>query len=206
MANGLPPLPSSVNVFTDLVLLIADAVTLPSQLSPQWGIYLDGEPVVVSDNVLTFGFKKGARISKYPQEQGAFASYNKVATPAEPRIRYSTGGSALDRQGFLASIEPLIGDLNLYDIVTPEMTYPSYNVVNYDYDRNAENVGLLEVDVWVEEVVVAGASTFSNTTSPTDAPQVNNGQVSSNPTTSIPGPGNITTSSLPNISGPFQFQ
>lgn len=203
MANGLPPLPASVNVFTGIALLVADAVTQPTQLASQWGIFLDGEPVVVSDNVLTFGFKKAAHISKYPQEGGAFASYNKVSTPAEPRIRFSGGGSTLDRQNFLASIEPLINDLNLYEIVTPEVTYQNYNVVNYDYDRNADNVGLLEVDVWVEEIVVAGASTFSNTTSPSDAPQQNNGQVS--PLSASPS-GTVTSSAIPDLSGPFTFQ
>ena len=56
----------------------------------------------------------------------------------------------------------------MYDIVTPEVTYQGYNVVNYDYDRNADNVGLLEIDVWVEEVVIAGSSSFSNTSQPND--------------------------------------
>ena len=201
MANGLPPLPPSVNIFTNVVLLIADAVTQPSQVTPQWGIFLDGDPVVVSDNVLTFGFKKSARISKYTQEQGAFASYNKVSTPAEPRLRFSTGGSDIDRLNFVESIAPLIGDLNLYDVVMPEMTYSSYNVVNYDFDRNAENVGLLEIDVWLEEVVVAGASTFSNTANASDSPQTNNGQVSASSL------GTVTKGEdLPNISGPLNFQ
>jgi hypothetical protein len=175
MANGLPPLPPGVNVFTGAALLTTDAVSLPSTAAPQWGLYLDGVPVVVADNVLTFGFKKGARISKYPQEQGTFASYNKVAVPAEPRLRYSTGGSVADRQTFLASIASLIFDLNLYTVVTPEVSYASFNVINYDYDRNADNAGLIDVDVWLEEVVIAGASTFRNTASPADAAQVNNG-------------------------------
>ena len=175
MANGLPPLPPGVSVFVDVALLTADAVSLPSQANQEWGLYLNGVPVVVADNLLTFGFKKGARISKYPQEQGAFASYNKVTNPAEPTLRYSTGGSVADRKAFLASVAPLINDLNLYDIVTPEVTYPSYNVIDYDYDRNADNAGLLEVDVRVEEIVVAGASTFSNTSQPSDQSQVDQG-------------------------------
>jgi len=75
MADGLPDLPAGVNVFSDVVLLVADAVSLFFGVTPQWGIFLDGEPVVVADNVVAFGFKKSARISKYPQEQGAFASY-----------------------------------------------------------------------------------------------------------------------------------
>lgn len=181
MANGLPALPDGVSVFSDAVLLIEDAVSLFFSAAPQWGIFLDGEPVVVSDNVVSFGFKKSARISKYPQEQGAFASYNKVSVPAEPRLKFSTGGSSADRQAFLASIAPLIEDLNLYDVVTPEVTYSGYNVVNYDYPRTANAAGLITVDVWLEEIVVAGASEFSNTTSPTDASQTNNGLVQPQP-------------------------
>lgn len=181
MADGLPALPEGVSVFTDAVLLIEDAVSLFFSAAPQWGIFLDGEPVVVSDNVVSFGFKKSARISKYPQEQGAFASYNKVSVPAEPRLKFSTGGSAADRQAFLASIAPLIDDLNLYDVVTPEVTYPGYNVVNYDYPRTANAAGLITVEVWLEEIVVAGASEFSNTASPTDASQTNNGLVQPQP-------------------------
>ncbi len=175
MANGLPQLPLGVSVFTTENLLTEDTVSLPSTAPQKWGLYLNGIPVIVADNVLAFNFKKGARISKYPQEQGAFASYNKVTTPAEPRLQYSTGGSLADRTAFLASIAPLVLDLNLYDVVTPEVTYPNYNVIDYDYDRHADNAGLITVDVRVEEIVVAGASSFSNTTAPSDAAQTNQG-------------------------------
>lgn len=181
MANGLPVLPENVNVFSDAVLLIADAVSIPAGATPQWGLYLNGEPVVVADNVVAFGFKKSARISKYPQEQGAFASYNKVSTPATPTLKYSTGGSISDRQAFLASIEPLIDDLNLYDVVTPEVTYSGYNVVDYDYPRTADRAGLITVEIRLEQIVIAGASTFSNTASPTDAARTNNGLVQGQP-------------------------
>jgi hypothetical protein len=177
MADGLPDLPSGVNIFSDIALLTADLVSLPSTSQAQWGIYLDGTPVVVADNVMTFGFRKSARLSKYPQEQGAFATYNKVVLPGEPKIKYSTGGSLADRTVFLASIEPLIQDTNLYDVVTPEATYQSYNVINYDYPRAADSAGLIEVDVWLEEVVVVGSSVLSDTTAPGDQSQVNNGLV-----------------------------
>lgn len=182
MADGLPALPDGVDVFSDIVLLVADAVTSLFS-TPQWGIYLDGEPVVVADNVMTFGFKKSARISKYPQEQGAFASYNKVSVPAEPRLQYSTGGSVADRQAFLASVDPLVDDLNLYDVVTPEMTYSGYNVIDYDFPRTADKAGLITVDIRMEQIRIAGASTFSNTASPTDASQTNNGLVQPQPYT-----------------------
>jgi len=106
---------------------------------------------------------------------------NKVSLPGEPRLKFSTGGSVADRQAFIDSIAPLIDDLNLYDVVTPEVTYFGYNVVNYDYPRTADKAGLITVDVWLEEVVIAGASEFSNTTSPTDAGQKNGGLVQPQP-------------------------
>jgi hypothetical protein len=181
LLDGLPALPASVTTFANLALLVADVIFAISEVPQQWGIFLDGVPGVAADNVIAFGFKQSARLSKYPQEQGAFASYNKVLTPAEPRLQFSTGGSVTDRQAFLESIAPLIFDLNLYDIVTPEATYSGYNVINYDYSRNADNAGLITVDVWLEEVVIAGASEFSNTQAPTDSAQANNGLVQPQP-------------------------
>jgi hypothetical protein len=174
---GLPPLPAGVNVITNAVLLVADAISIGPSADPQWGIFLNGVAVVVSDNVTAFSFKKSSRLSKYPQEQGAFATYNKVAIPFEPKIRFSTGGSIADKQAFIASIDAISGDTNLYDVITPEVTYSSCNVIDYDYDRAHGNAGLLEIEVMLEQVVIAGASTFSNTASPTDAAQVNNGLV-----------------------------
>jgi hypothetical protein len=178
---GLPPLPAGVVVFTETALLVADAILIAPSFGPQWGIFLDGFPVVVADNVTAFSFKKTRRLSKYPQEQGAFATYNKVACPFEPRLRFSTGGSIADKQAFIASIDAIIDDLNLYQVITPEVTYPSCNVIGMDYDRTHGNAGLLEIDVILEQVAIAGASTFSNTASPTDAGQTQNGLVQPQP-------------------------
>jgi hypothetical protein len=182
-SNGLPALPAGVSVFADAVLLVADAISVSILSAPQWGIFLDGEAVIVADNVTGFAFKKSSRISKYPQEGGAFASYNKVSVPFEPKIKFSTGGSVADKTDFIASVDAISGDLNFYTVITPEVSYPSCNVIDYDYDRNHGNAGLLEIDVWLEQVVVAGASTFSNTSSPTDAAQTNNGLVQPQPYT-----------------------
>lgn len=178
MTFGLPPLPDSVNVFADAVLLLADAISQFFGIFPQqWGIFLDGEAVVLADNVLTMEYRQDSRISTYPQEQGAFASYNKVMMPFEAKLRFSTGGSVSDRQEMLDSIAALIGDTNLYDVVTPERIFLSCNVTHFDFKRAAENAGLLSVDVWLEEVRIAGSATFSSTKSPGTAGNVNNGLV-----------------------------
>lgn len=178
MSFGLPPLPASVAVFEDAVLLAADAISGLFGLFPQqWGIFLDGEPVVLSDNVVTMEYRQDWRLSKYPQERGAFADYNKVSEPFEARLRFSTGGSVSDRRACLASIQAISGDLNLYDVVTPEEVYSSCNVTHLDYKRSADGAGLLSVDVWLEEVRIAGAATFSNTKNPGEAGNVDNGLV-----------------------------
>lgn len=182
MSFGLPPLPASVSVFTSAVLLAADAIASFIGIFPErWGIFLDGEPVVLADNVLTMEFRQDYRLSTYPQEGGAFATYNKVAMPFQAKLRFSTGGSLSDRQAFQQSIEAIAGDTNLYDVVTPEKIYQSCNVVHFELRRAAENAGLLSIDVWLEEVRIAGAATFSNTKSPGAAGNVNNGLVQGTP-------------------------
>jgi hypothetical protein len=91
------------------------------------------------------------------------------------------GGSDL-----LDSVAAIAGDLNLYNVRTPEATYADVNVVHYDYRRTARNgVGLIEVDVWVREVRVTGLSTFGNTALPSGADPANLGTVSAAPVTKV---------------------
>lgn len=165
---GLPPLAPGVSVFADATLLVSDAILAALGLPAPWGIYDGGTPVIVADNVASFEYAQDWRISKYPVEEGAFASYNKVANPFTVRVRFSTGGTLFERQAMLASVEAIAGDTELYDVVTPEKVYVDCNVVHVDYDRKAMNAGLLVMDVWLEEVRVAGASEFTSTKNPTD--------------------------------------
>jgi hypothetical protein len=198
--SGLPQLPAGVATFSSLALLAVDVVSIDSGAqSPQWGIFnSDGDAVVLADNVVSMGFSQDYLVSDYPQEVGAFASYNKSAKPNVTKLQFSTGGSVDDRQQFLDSIAAIAGDAKLYTVVTPEANYSSSNVTHYSYDRNQSNAGLLKVDVFLKQIAVSGAATFSNTKSPTDAAQVNGGLVQ---------PGQVTRGpDLPNISGPLAFQ
>lgn len=170
---GLPSLPGNLeSLFGNVSLLTSDSVGNSfGGATPQWGIFLNGEPVVLCDNVVSFDYKQDFAISNYPIEQGAFSSYNKVQKPFEVKFRFSTGGSQSDRQNFLNSIDAIIADVNLYDVVTPEKTYTSVNLVHQDYRRTAtDGAGLISVDVWCEQVrasaqtqssSVAGASSGS---------------------------------------------
>lgn len=161
---GLPALPISFpNVLSGVIPLVADLLgALSGAAPPLWGIFLDGFPVVLADNVVSLEFKQDFRVANYPVEKGAFSSYNKVQMPFEVRIRFSTGGSASDREAFIDSIAAVISDTNLYDVVTPEVTYFGVNLTHQDYRRVASSVGLLSIDVWCQEIRSASLSTSAS--------------------------------------------
>lgn len=178
---GVPAVPRNpllVAIAEAVTLLTADSVFLPPNGSTQWGIFLGGLPVILADNVVTMDFKQDYHISNYPVEGGAFRSYDKVMTPFEAKLRFSTGGSVADRQKFVNSISEIIGDTNLYDVYTPEQIYPSVNLVHWDFARAAQNVGLLSIDIWVEQVAVTATQSFQNVKDPTSNSPIAGGAVS----------------------------
>ena len=174
---GVPPLPSYSQ--NNVELLFADAVgaLLGVVTAPQWGIYLNGAPVITYDNQISFGYKQDWKISTYPIEQGSFQTYDKVQTPAEIRCRFSAGGSVINRQQMLASIDAVMSDTNLYDIVTPEKTYLNYNFMHRDYDRKAESAGMVVIDIFLMEVIETATAQSQNTASSTNTDKQSTGTV-----------------------------
>lgn len=171
-APGVPQLARDPSVQAQQVQTVtSDTAAQDGQVNnPQWGIFLNGKSVVISDNVLTFGFKQSYNLLDYPIEEGAFETYNKVQNPFEGVFRFSTGGNEQDRQTFLNSIDAILGDLNLYEIRTPEKTYPSVNLLNQAYSRNNSNgAGLIMIDVAARQVRIAGPSVFTQTATPSGA-------------------------------------
>lgn len=165
MSNGLPALPAGVDVFSDAVLLVADAISLPLGIEPQWGIFdSSGNPVVIADNVVSFEYKQDFAISNYPVEQGQFSSYNKTQRPFQVRFRFSSGGSLADREALLNSVQAIIGDTNLYTAASPEAIYSNVNATHQEYRRTASNgAGLISIDVWFEQVRSTAQAGTSNT-------------------------------------------
>lgn len=170
--SGYSSLPLPVLLVTDLIL------AFPGEIATPWGIYLGGVPVVEADSVVTFDFRQEYTVSDYPLEQGAFESYDKVQVPFDVRVRYAAGGSEFNRQLLIDSIASIVGDLNLYDVVTPEAVYPSCNVTHQDYRRTSVNgVGLLQIDVWLVQVRVTAQAAFQNVQNPQSASSQSSGLV-----------------------------
>jgi hypothetical protein len=165
---GLPALPANVSIFNAGVLLAANAILTSQNLSGPWGVFYGPIPIIYADNVVTVEFSQEYRISRYPVEQGSFASYNKVAMPFETRLRFSKGGNAVERQLFIESIAAVIDSIRLFNVVTPEKIYTNCNFIRQQYDRKADSAGLISVDVWLEEVRETAPAAFTNTKNPTD--------------------------------------
>jgi hypothetical protein len=165
---GVPPLVRT-SLPTEVPERVATDSVIPT-FSTAWGIYnADLRLVLVPDTIAALDFKREYAIADYPIEGrvggptgGQFESYDKVATPYECRIRMAVGSglgakygySGLEKRTyFLKTVDAMVGDLQLYHVVTPEVTYPSANLARYDYRRSALNgLGLLIVDLLIKEV------------------------------------------------------
>lgn len=179
-----------------VAILSNDTAILPvTPGSPPWGIYQNNVMVIQADNVVQFDFDENWSISDYPVEQGGFESYDKVTLPFDARFRFSRGGDAVTRKALLDSIANIAGNTQLYDVVQPEGTYQNVSIMRQSYNRKADaGLGLMIVDVWVQEIRVTATSSFTTpggtqpiTNSKTAQGQsaVDGGQVNGTPPNSI---------------------
>jgi hypothetical protein len=158
----------------------ANSVSSAAPPKPTWGIYQLGSLAVEPDTIVAFEYKAESRISDYPQEEGAFQSYNKVAVPWDARLELAKGGSDADRALFISQIETIADPANttLYDVVMPERTYVGCSVQRYDFRRTAhQGVKLLVVDIWLKQVRNNATATFASTAAPSGQDKKNIGAV-----------------------------
>lgn len=181
---------------------------------PEWGIFdQNGNAIIEADSVFGVEYARDFHISDYPQEQGAFESYNKVKVPYQAKVTFLISSSVDDRSTFLTALEQAVASLDLVTVVTPEITYPSANLTHMGYRREArQGATLLRVEVWCEEVRIVQTGGLSNTSSTTSSqinepqstnavPQQDNGSVQAEPTTAVPTTTGATTASANLVTG-----
>lgn len=160
-------------------------------------------PAIVPDTVPRFEYRNEARISDYPLEQGAFASYNKVQVPYDIRmmmvcaganyiqgaaqkvenaLNIGVGKSMMSRQAFIDSLDYMLTTTDLFSIVTPDKKYDNVSLVHYDF-RKETNDGavMLKVEAWFREVRVTGQAKYTKSNSPDAADAQNLGTVQPGP-------------------------
>lgn len=165
MADGIPPLLNPPPATDPIAPMTADGPGLISGSGTQWGIFdhATHELLLSPDSFMSLDFHNESRISQYPQEEGAFLSYNKVASPYEIRLSLTKGGSVEDRQAFLTSLDAHAGSLVLLDIATPERTYIKCNISRNRYGRTArQGATLLTVEIGVTEIRETATAVLSS--------------------------------------------
>lgn len=157
---------------------------------PKWGIFNSAnQPVLVADSVLNFDNRNEFRVSDFPVQQGAFASYNKVATPYEIVLRLVKSSDLEGRALFLQQLEAVSRTLDLYNIITPERIYEGVNVIRYEVTRRGSGGAyfLTEVDVFFRQIVQVAAqystsqAATRNAEQPSARPSVSQGIVQPQP-------------------------
>ena len=120
----------------------------------RWGIYdQNGNLALQHDVFVGVEYKNAYLVSNYVQEEGAFASYNKVGTPFDCRVRLSVGADSAARSSFLSALDFMLKKIDTYSVVTPEITYPEATLQNYQYRRTARSgCRIIEADLWFLEV------------------------------------------------------
>jgi hypothetical protein len=159
-----------------------------AQVAPSWGIYdTNGNKVIDPDNVYAFDNRAEWRESDYPVQRGAFDTFNKVIVPPESSVRMTKGGSLSARTAFLKSIDQIAGDTLTYNILTPEKTYFSQNVIRVELlRRSAEGAYFVEIDVFFRSIIEQNAqysttaASTANAVNPPALPAVNQGNVQPN--------------------------
>lgn len=188
-APGIPPMLRNLAKIADTATfgLLGASDALSSVIGqppiPQWGVFdKNGVTVAIADTVLSVEYRNGSRLSDYPLEQGAFASYNKVANPYDVKVRMVCGGDEAGRAVFIAAIEAASRSLDLYTIRTPEVTYQNANIESWDYKRETSN-GAYQIiaDLYLREVRQTASAAFSAPKSPSAASVVSLGQVQAQP-------------------------
>ena len=157
---------NAIGNFTSIpgVQQISGALGIPSNLVPVFASTVD------------FEYAQDWPISNYPQEQGAFQSYDKVTLPFDVKIKLAAGGSATNRQSFINACLSISNSITLFDVVTPEWVFNSCSCTHIDWRRDASRgVTLIAIDLWFQQINVVSTTNYSNTQQPGNAGQQANG-------------------------------
>lgn len=184
-APGVPAVARSpINPGTDTEpKLTQDSITVTATARNQWGVYTTaGAQALEPDSITAIGYDAEYRVADFPIEEGGFESYDKVALPFQNRVVMTKGGTLEQRRAFLRAVEELRGDLELYNVVTPEWTYLNVNIVRVNIDRSREQGGgLITVELQLQEIRQNATASFSQTRDPASAAPVSIGSVQAKP-------------------------
>ncbi len=158
------PLLQNPLVGATLSLLPSTVASIFNGLVTQWGVFdSSGNLAITPDTFFGVDAIVPNTLSDAPLEAGSFTTYNKVKVPNRISVRMAAGGSVTNRSNFLATLDQMVADTNLYTIVTPEKTWANMNCTTYDLRREASRgAGLVMVNCLFEEVRAIQTMSYSS--------------------------------------------
>lgn len=191
--NRLPSITTSsnsgVNVVLEQIILSGvkstqvtnPTIELDNPVYPTWAIVdsATGENIITPDTVTSFEYRNEQKVLTYPIEQGAFASYNKVAVPYDVRMQMVCNGQGkMTREQFISKLQQMLISTDVYDIVTPDGVLFNANLEHYDYRRESRHgVSMITVDAWFIEIRNTAIAKYTPSAQPSGATPVNLGAV-----------------------------
>lgn len=172
------------------------------QQSKHWGIFnSSNSKVLTASHVVGIDYETRYMISDAPLEDGAFTSFGKVKMPYNASVTmvcdgtesgsssiaselkslvgisgFSTGVTV--RSSFINTLETIVADTNLYNVVTPEKTFINANVIGYRFSRRATNgITMIMCEILLQEVRRTASLSYTSTVKPEGAAAVQNGTV-----------------------------
>jgi hypothetical protein len=136
LASNLPGLNTPVPIYA----IVRSDTFIPLTLPSSWGEFSRRYDVALSD---------------YPQEQGAFAVYNKVLRPREINVELVKTGSDIARYAWLAAIEQQEANnpLQLYTLISPQGVYTDYTIAGMaNATRRDKGQNLLYLNIKFQEI------------------------------------------------------
>ncbi|UOO77921.1 hypothetical protein LVJ85_05525 [Neisseria sp. Dent CA1/247] len=152
---GIPNVPKIPKNIGNALISFAGAQLINRIFGEKWGIFNQrGIPLLLADNVASVRFENKSNVSSVPVENGAFASYNKVADPYKASVMMTkASGGVMQRGAFLSLLDTFANSTDLHMIITPEAVYPNCVITGYDYIRESGNgARMIKVNVHFQEV------------------------------------------------------
>ena len=175
---GVPSIPRTTAGSPAINISIATGQSVSSGGSqePKWGIYsaTDNSPIYTPEagetlSTFSFDYSRQTTVSTFPVEQGSFANYDKIWSPANPIVTLAFSGSESGKRSLLSVLEAACLYPVLWNVYTPDAEYDGYTIERYGYRRMAvKGATMLLIDVSLKEIKQVTAS-YSDVAAATSA-------------------------------------
>jgi Dit-like phage tail protein len=135
--------------------------------SSPWGVFdSNGNPVFDVDTFLGIDDDEKSKVSDFPVEEGAFASYNKVQHPYILKVRMAVGGDVARMTSFINALSDAKTSTELYIVATPATTFQSASLDSFSYKQEAhKGADMIVAEISFKEIRIVSTA-YTNATLP----------------------------------------